>query len=74
MKNSDREIANAIMGKFIEDTGIRVFYSLYQYAPLGCRVHWKNIWGQTFQGIIKEWDSNVAVITVEGGREMAVEC
>jgi len=30
--------------------------------------------GKVYQGILKEWDSNVAIITLDGGGEKTAEC
>lgn len=41
---------------------------------VGERVKWENMKGEKFEGRIKEWDSNVAIVTMDDGTEKAVEC
>lgn len=42
-------------------------------SVIGERVMWKTIGGVTHTGILKEWDSNVAIIE-ENGKRVAVDC
>lgn len=42
-------------------------------CPLGSYVYWDNIMQQRTVGILKEWDSNVAVIQLDNGSIKAVE-
>ena len=48
------------------------------YLDYMCRVNekvqWANIQGEKFEGRIKEWKDNVAVVTLEDGTEKEVTC
>ena len=43
-------------------------------CEIGERVQWKNIAGQHYEGTIKEWDDNVAVIILDDNTEKRVDC
>lgn len=40
----------------------------------GDRVRWGTVSGVTFEGVLIEWDSNVAVVRLPDGRIKSVEC
>lgn len=40
----------------------------------GERVQWKNLLGERFEGIIKEWDGNIAILTLDDGTDKFIEC
>ena len=43
-------------------------------CKIGERVYWNNLRGDRFEGVITEWDSNVAIVKLDDGSEKAVEC
>jgi len=43
-------------------------------CDIGERVKWSNLRGENFEGVIKEWDSNVAIVQMDDGTEKCVEC
>ena len=40
----------------------------------GERIFWETIRGERFEGVISEWDSNVAIVTLDDGTTKAIEC
>jgi len=38
------------------------------------RVWWETIVGKRYEGKLKEWDSNVAIVELDDGTIKAVEC
>ncbi len=40
----------------------------------GERVCWRTISGDEFEGLLEEWDSNVAIVRLDDGTEKGVEC
>ena len=49
-----------------------------QYVDYACeigdRVRWANLRGQKFEGILEDWNSNIAIIKLDDGSIMEVEC
>ena len=43
-------------------------------CQIGERVRWENLKGEKFEGTIKKWDDNVAIILLDDGTEKTVEC
>jgi len=38
------------------------------------RVQWGNMRGEKFEGVVKEWDNNTAIVMMDDGTEKAVAC
>jgi small nuclear ribonucleoprotein (snRNP)-like protein len=41
---------------------------------VGDRVTWKQLNGERFEGALRGWDSNVALVMTDDGAAKAVEC
>ena len=47
---------------------------LSRSCEVGDRVAWTTIGGISYCGILIAWDSNVAVVKLDDGKEKCVEC
>jgi len=43
-------------------------------CKVGDKVYWSTVDGRKYQGILKEWDCNVAIVLISDGQEKCVEC
>jgi len=43
-------------------------------CKVGERVQWANIKGEKFEGVIKSWDENLALVTLDNGNEEIIPC
>jgi hypothetical protein len=43
-------------------------------SKVGERVQWTNIKGEKFEGILKAWQSNFAILTLDDGTEQIIPC
>lgn len=41
---------------------------------VGERVIWRNLQGETFEGVLEEWDNGTALIKKDDGTIEAIEC
>lgn len=43
-------------------------------CKIGERVMWRNMKGETFEGVIKDWDNSTAIIVMDDGETTAIAC
>jgi len=43
-------------------------------SQVGVRVFWTTMDGSRYEGILKEWDGNVAIVECDDGLTRSVEC
>ena len=51
----------------------KIFYIDYE-CKIGQRVHWKNMKDEYFEGVIKQWNDNIAIVVMDDGTEKTIEC
>jgi len=43
-------------------------------CQVGERVQWSNLRGEKFEGVIRSWDDNLALVLMDDGSEIIIEC
>lgn len=51
----------------------RIPYLDYE-CKVGERVMWRTIVGKPYEGVLEEWDNNTAIVKLDNGETMAVNC
>jgi len=53
----------------------KIKISFLDYAcKVGERVQWFNMKNERFEGVLKEWDEYTAIVKLDDGTEMFVDC